>query len=439
MTQVLGPEGAQLRRHLRVPGAADDHLHRRAVRHPLLLRRHAARRAAVRGRDAPGDAGVSGAESLNVAASIFMGQTEAPLTIRPYLPRMTESELMTVMTVRHGAHLRRHHGGLHPVRHRGAAPADGGDHDRAGHADDGQDLRARRPRCPRRWARCRLEIERTDVNVIDAAGRGTGEGLHAGAERRRDADLVPRADRAGQRAARPRRPQPAADLRLGVRAGRLEHGRAVARRAGDRQPARHAHGAQRVRRLLAARAAEGDRSIRGRSRSRRSRCAASPTSARSASRSAASARWRRRGGTISPGSACARCSPARSPTSSPRPSRGSCCERTGRPLRRGRRRGRAPAPARRRRLPDVGDRARLRASATSPTRSRDAVVDSVRRDPALAGVGGHRPRRASWSSGRSAGRRVAALCGPRALLRRARLQDGDLRDARARRASACGR
>ncbi len=31
--------------------------------------------------------GASGAESLNVAASIFMGQTEAPLTIRPYLPR----------------------------------------------------------------------------------------------------------------------------------------------------------------------------------------------------------------------------------------------------------------------------------------------------------------------------------------------------------------
>lgn len=42
--------------------------------------------------------GVSGAESLNVAASIFMGQTEAPLTIRPYLPDLTRSELMTVMT-----------------------------------------------------------------------------------------------------------------------------------------------------------------------------------------------------------------------------------------------------------------------------------------------------------------------------------------------------
>jgi concentrative nucleoside transporter, CNT family len=42
--------------------------------------------------------GASGAESLNVAASIFMGQTEAPLTIRPFLSDLTKSELMTVMT-----------------------------------------------------------------------------------------------------------------------------------------------------------------------------------------------------------------------------------------------------------------------------------------------------------------------------------------------------
>jgi CNT family concentrative nucleoside transporter len=42
--------------------------------------------------------GASGAESLNVAASIFMGQTEAPLTIRPFLQDLTRSELMTVMT-----------------------------------------------------------------------------------------------------------------------------------------------------------------------------------------------------------------------------------------------------------------------------------------------------------------------------------------------------
>ncbi len=42
--------------------------------------------------------GASGAESLNVAASIFMGQTEAPVTIKPFLADLTHSELMTVMT-----------------------------------------------------------------------------------------------------------------------------------------------------------------------------------------------------------------------------------------------------------------------------------------------------------------------------------------------------
>jgi CNT family concentrative nucleoside transporter len=42
--------------------------------------------------------GTSGAESTNVAASIFMGQTEAPLTIRPFLNGATMSELMTIMT-----------------------------------------------------------------------------------------------------------------------------------------------------------------------------------------------------------------------------------------------------------------------------------------------------------------------------------------------------
>jgi CNT family concentrative nucleoside transporter len=41
---------------------------------------------------------LSGAESLSVAASIFLGQTEAPLTIRPFLARLTRSELMLVMT-----------------------------------------------------------------------------------------------------------------------------------------------------------------------------------------------------------------------------------------------------------------------------------------------------------------------------------------------------
>lgn len=42
--------------------------------------------------------GTSGAESLSAAANVFMGQTEAPLIIKPYVPRMTESELFALMT-----------------------------------------------------------------------------------------------------------------------------------------------------------------------------------------------------------------------------------------------------------------------------------------------------------------------------------------------------
>lgn len=42
--------------------------------------------------------GTSGAETLSVAANVFMGQTEAPLIVRPYVPRMTNSELFALMT-----------------------------------------------------------------------------------------------------------------------------------------------------------------------------------------------------------------------------------------------------------------------------------------------------------------------------------------------------
>src|ERR1700739_1287097 len=41
--------------------------------------------------------GTSGSETLSACANIFMGQTEAPLMIRPYVPRMTSSEIMTIM------------------------------------------------------------------------------------------------------------------------------------------------------------------------------------------------------------------------------------------------------------------------------------------------------------------------------------------------------
>jgi CNT family concentrative nucleoside transporter len=119
----------------------------------------------------------SGAESLNVAASIFMGQTEAPLTIRPYLPRMTESELMTVMTAGM-AHIS---GGVMAAYILFGVEAQ--------HlltavimTAPGTLMMAKlfvpETGQPETMGTVRLEVERTDVNVIDAIGRGTGEGLH---------------------------------------------------------------------------------------------------------------------------------------------------------------------------------------------------------------------------------------------------------------------
>ena len=118
----------------------------------------------------------SGAESLNVAASIFMGQTEAPLTIRPFLPRMTESELMTVMTAGM-AHIS---GGVMAAYILFGVEAQ--------HlltavimTAPGTLMMAKifvpETEQPDTMGTVKLEVERTDVNVIDAAGRGTTEGL----------------------------------------------------------------------------------------------------------------------------------------------------------------------------------------------------------------------------------------------------------------------
>jgi concentrative nucleoside transporter, CNT family len=119
----------------------------------------------------------SGAETLNVAASIFMGQTEAPLTIRPYLPKMTESELMTVMTSGM-AHIS---GGIMAAyilfgieaRHLLTAVI---------MTAPGTLMMAKMfvPETaePETMGTVKLEVERTDVNIIDAAGRGTSEGMH---------------------------------------------------------------------------------------------------------------------------------------------------------------------------------------------------------------------------------------------------------------------
>jgi len=116
----------------------------------------------------------SGAETLNVAASIFMGQTEAPLTIRPFLPKMTQSELMTVMTSGM-AHIS---GGI-----MAAYILFGVD---AKHlltavimTAPGTLMMAKmfvpETEKPETMGTVKLQIERTDVNVIDAAGRGTGK------------------------------------------------------------------------------------------------------------------------------------------------------------------------------------------------------------------------------------------------------------------------
>jgi concentrative nucleoside transporter, CNT family len=121
--------------------------------------------------------GASGAESLNVAASIFMGQTEAPLTIRPFLARMTQSELMTVMTSGM-AHIS---GGIMAAYIAFGIQAE--------HlltavimTAPGTLMMAKifvpETETPETRGSVKLEIETTDVNVIDAAGRGTAEGLH---------------------------------------------------------------------------------------------------------------------------------------------------------------------------------------------------------------------------------------------------------------------
>ena len=121
--------------------------------------------------------GTSGAESLNVAASLFLGQTEAPLTIRPYLARLTESELLTVMTVGHGPRLGRRDRGLRRRRSRGAAHPDGGDHD-GPRLDPALEDPGPRDRDARDAGDRPPTEASTDSNVLDAAARGTRDGLH---------------------------------------------------------------------------------------------------------------------------------------------------------------------------------------------------------------------------------------------------------------------
>jgi CNT family concentrative nucleoside transporter len=120
--------------------------------------------------------GVSGAESLAAAANVFMGQTEAPIIVSPYIPAMTTSELMALMTsgmaTVSGAVLASYIGlGVRPEYLLSAsvmaAPAslvmakllipETGESKTAGAVT--------------------IDVEPTDVNIIDAAARGAGQGI----------------------------------------------------------------------------------------------------------------------------------------------------------------------------------------------------------------------------------------------------------------------
>jgi CNT family concentrative nucleoside transporter len=119
---------------------------------------------------------ISGAEATNVAASLFMGQTEAPLTIRPFLPKFTESELFTIMV-----------SGMAHVS--GATMAA---YVQMAHVEIQHLLTAvimtapatimlakmliPETGVPETSGQINIEVEKPGVNIIDAAARGAGDG-----------------------------------------------------------------------------------------------------------------------------------------------------------------------------------------------------------------------------------------------------------------------
>jgi len=128
---------------------------------------------------------VSGAETTSVCASVFIGQTEAPLTVRPYIPRMTESELITMMI-----------GGMAHIAGGVLAAYVGmlGGGDPAQQAFYAKHLLAAsimaapatlviakilipETGTPLTRGTVKMEVEKTASNVIDAAASGAGDGL----------------------------------------------------------------------------------------------------------------------------------------------------------------------------------------------------------------------------------------------------------------------
>ena len=128
---------------------------------------------------------VSGAETTSVCASVFIGQTEAPLTVRPYIGRMTESELITMMI-----------GGMAHIAGGVLAAYVGmlGGGDPVQQAFYAKHLLAASIMAapatlviakilipetgePLTRGTVKMEVEKTTSNVIDAAAAGAGDGL----------------------------------------------------------------------------------------------------------------------------------------------------------------------------------------------------------------------------------------------------------------------
>ncbi|KGM55240.1 Na+ dependent nucleoside transporter domain-containing protein [Lysobacter daejeonensis GH1-9] len=128
---------------------------------------------------------VSGAETTSVCASVFIGQTEAPLTVRPYISRMTESELITMMI-----------GGMAHIAGGVLAAYVGmlGGSDPEQQAFYAKHLLAAsimaapatmvvakllipETGTPLTRGTVKMEVEKTTSNIIDAAAAGAGDGL----------------------------------------------------------------------------------------------------------------------------------------------------------------------------------------------------------------------------------------------------------------------
>jgi CNT family concentrative nucleoside transporter len=125
--------------------------------------------------------GTSGAESLNAVGTVFVGQSEAPLLIRPYIPEMTKSELMAIMTggmaTIAGSVMAAYIGmlGSSWAPHLLAASIMG--------APAGlvlAKIMVPEEEESKTAGFVKLEVEKTESSIIEAAAKGAGEGMHLG-------------------------------------------------------------------------------------------------------------------------------------------------------------------------------------------------------------------------------------------------------------------